>query len=239
MPIRAMSSQFLQENAVGNDVKGFTKGQVIKSQTKLPVASRSGPSGWKRPLRSSSPTVNLALPSPPLNMSLSTTSTRLLNTSRDGNSTTSLGSLFQCLTTLSVNKFFLISNLNPPWCNLRPFPLVLSLVTWEKRPTPTWLQPPYRQLKRAGRFPLSLLFSRLNNPRSSYDLCSRPFTSFDIETVRGPKLSSGFEVQPHQCQAQGDDHFPSPASHTISDTSQDAIGLLGYLSTLLAHIHMI
>jgi len=30
----------------------------------------------------------------------------------DGDSTTSMGSLFQCLTTLSVKKFFLISNLN-------------------------------------------------------------------------------------------------------------------------------
>ncbi|KAK4831669.1 hypothetical protein QYF61_018636 [Mycteria americana] len=101
-------------------------------------------------------------------MSISTTSTPLLNTSRDGDSATSLGSLFQCLTTLSVKKFFLISSLNLPWCNLRPFPLVLSLVTWEKRPTPALLQPPFREL--------------LNNPsslsRSSQDLCSRPFTSF-------------------------------------------------------------
>ena len=36
----------------------------------------------------------------------------LLNTSKDGDSTTSLGSLFQCLTTLSVKKFLLIPNLN-------------------------------------------------------------------------------------------------------------------------------
>ena len=43
----------------------------------------------------------------------------------DGDFTTSLGSLFQCLTTLSVEKFFLISNLNLPWHNLRPLPLVL------------------------------------------------------------------------------------------------------------------
>jgi len=40
-------------------------------------------------------------------MSLSTTSERVLNTSRDGDSTTSRGSPFQCLTTLSVKKFFL------------------------------------------------------------------------------------------------------------------------------------
>ena len=67
-------------------------------------------------------------------MSQSATSTRFLNTPRDGDSTTSLGSLFQCLTTLSVKKFFLISSLNLPWCNLRPLPLILLLVTWEKRP---------------------------------------------------------------------------------------------------------
>ncbi|KAK4829053.1 hypothetical protein QYF61_001858 [Mycteria americana] len=100
----------------------------------------------------------------------------------DGDSTTSLGSLLQCLTTPSVNKFCLISNLNLPWCNFRPFPLVLSLVTWEKRLTPTSLQPPFRELYRAIRSLLGLLFSRLNNPSSlscsSSSFCSRPFTSF-------------------------------------------------------------
>ena len=34
----------------------------------------------------------------------------------------------------------------------------------------------------------------------------------------------------------GQDDFPRPAHHTIPDTSQDAIGLLGHLGTLLAHI---
>ena len=51
-------------------------------------------------------------------MSLSTMSTHLLNTSRDGDSATFLGSLFQCLTTLPVKKFFLISNLNLTWVQL-------------------------------------------------------------------------------------------------------------------------
>ncbi|KAK4832516.1 hypothetical protein QYF61_023581 [Mycteria americana] len=54
--------------------------------------------------------------------------------------------------------------------------------------------------------------------------------------VRGPKLNTGFDVKPHQCRVQGDDHFPTPAGHSISDTSQDAIGFLGHLGTLLAHI---
>ena len=53
------------------------------------------------------------------------------HTSRDGDSTTSLGSPFQCLTTLSLKKLFLISHLNFPWCNLRLFPLVLSPVSTE------------------------------------------------------------------------------------------------------------
>ncbi|KAK4831836.1 hypothetical protein QYF61_019594, partial [Mycteria americana] len=54
--------------------------------------------------------------------------------------------------------------------------------------------------------------------------------------VRGPKLNTVFEVWPHQCRVQGHDHFPSPAGHAIFDTSQDAIGFLGLLGTLLAHI---
>lgn len=37
-----------------------------------------------------------------------------------------MGSPFQCLTTLWVRKFFLISNLNCPWCHLRPFPHVIA-----------------------------------------------------------------------------------------------------------------
>ncbi|KAK4813607.1 LOW QUALITY PROTEIN: hypothetical protein QYF61_011953, partial [Mycteria americana] len=55
--------------------------------------------------------------------------------------------------------------------------------------------------------------------------------------VRGPKLNTGFEVRPHQCRVQGHNHCPSsPAGHAISDTSQGAIGRLGHLVTLLAHI---
>ena len=53
--------------------------------------------GWKRPLRSLSPTIH---PTPPclLNRIWSATSTCFLNTSRDGDSTTSLSSPVQCLT---------------------------------------------------------------------------------------------------------------------------------------------
>lgn len=44
----------------------------------------------------------------------------------------SLGSPLQCSTTLSVKKFFLMSNLSIPWCSLRLCPLTLSLDVREK-----------------------------------------------------------------------------------------------------------
>ena len=43
-------------------------------------------------------------------------------------------------------------------------------------------------------------------------------------------------MRPRQCQVQGHDHLPAPAGHTIPDRSQDAVGLLGHLGTLLAHM---
>lgn len=67
----------------------------------------------------------------PLNHETVSPSTRfrcLLTTSRDGNSITSLGNLFQCPITITVKFFFLISNLNLPCLNSRPFPLLLSFL---------------------------------------------------------------------------------------------------------------
>ena len=87
--------------------------------------------GWKRPLRSHSPATNPCPPCP-LTTSLSATFAPFLNTSMSSDSTTSLGRLFQHLTTLPENKFFLISNPNLPWHNLRPFPLILSLLPGEE-----------------------------------------------------------------------------------------------------------
>ena len=93
--------------------------------------------------RPSSPTIHLPPVFPHYTMSLSRTSKCFLNTSMDDDSTTSLSSPFQHLTTLLEKKLLLISNLNIPWCNLRPFRLVLLLVTWEKRAM-TMSQPPFR-----------------------------------------------------------------------------------------------
>lgn len=52
-------------------------------------------------------------------MSLSTTSTLLLDTSWGGDYMSSLGSLLQCLAMI-LEKFFLIIKLNLSWSNLKP-----------------------------------------------------------------------------------------------------------------------
>ncbi|KAK4819185.1 hypothetical protein QYF61_026659 [Mycteria americana] len=81
---------------------------------------------------------------------------------------------------------------------------------------------------------ISLVLQTLHQLR-----CPSPHTLQHLNiplVVGGPKLNTGFEVQPHQCRVQGHDHCPSPAGHAIFDTSQDAIGFLGRLGTLLAHI---
>jgi len=53
------------------------------------------------------------------------TSSLALNASTDGASTASLDNLFQCVTTLWVKNFLLISNRNLPCLSLKPFPFVL------------------------------------------------------------------------------------------------------------------
>ena len=85
--------------------------------------------------------------------SLRATSRRLLNTSRDGDSTTSMRSPSQCLTTLSVQKCFLIPNLNlqPPL--VQPEAISPHPVTSEET-SPALLQSPFRYLKGALRSPL-------------------------------------------------------------------------------------
>lgn len=72
------------------------------------VSHRISHLSWKRPSKSPSPTINLTLPSPLLNY---VPKCHFSNTSRDGNSTNSLGTPFQCLPILSVKKFFLVSDL--------------------------------------------------------------------------------------------------------------------------------
>jgi len=67
-----------------------------------------------------------------------------LNACRDGASTASLGYLFQCITTLWMKKFLLISNLNLPCLSLKAFPHVLSLSTLINSHSPSCLYAPFK-----------------------------------------------------------------------------------------------
>lgn len=78
---------------------------------------------WKRPFRSLCPTTTQHCQAPHQTMSLSATSTSLLNTSRAVYSTTSPDSLCQCFINFSVNKLLLICNFKS---NLRLFLPVIS-----------------------------------------------------------------------------------------------------------------
>jgi len=61
-----------------------------------------------------------------------TVSIQVFNTSKDGDSTTSLGHLFQCLTMLTVKKLCLMFKWHLLYFSLCPWPLVLSQDTTEK-----------------------------------------------------------------------------------------------------------
>ena len=106
-------------------------------------------------------------------MSLNAICTCFLN-SGDGDSTTSPGSQFECLASLLEKKFFLKSTRNLPWLDWWRLPICPIMSYLEEETNPTSPQPPYRELQRAIMTPLSLLFSRLNNPSSlSCSSCSK------------------------------------------------------------------
>lgn len=43
----------------------------------------------------------------------------------------------------------------------------------------------------------------------------------------------------HQCHVHGDNRFPTPAGHNISDGGQAAVVLLGHLGALLACVQLV
>jgi len=52
----------------------------------------------------------------------------------------------------------------------------------------------------------------------------------------GPKAEHSTQGTASPVSSMVDNHCPTPAGHTIPDTSQDAVGVLGHLSMLLAHV---
>ncbi|KAK4821667.1 hypothetical protein QYF61_027135 [Mycteria americana] len=198
--------------------------------------------GWKRPLRSSSPTVNLTLPRPPLYH----VHKHLIQTS------------FKYFQGWRLNHFpgQPVPMLDNPFSevkfpNIQSKPPLVQLEAISSRPSTCYLgeetdphlattsfqvvvesnkvspQPPFLQAKQP-----QLPQTSAPDPSPA----SLPFSGHAPAPQCVQILNTVFEVWPHQCRVQGHNHFPSPAGHAIFDTSQDAIGFLGCLGTLLAHI---
>ncbi|KAK4819907.1 hypothetical protein QYF61_014642 [Mycteria americana] len=141
------------------------------------------------------------------------------------------------LNTLLRDKFVLFGLRNKQG----PIAIQASLTKWpakaavesdEVSPQPPFLQAEQPQVPQP--LPISLVLQTLPQLRCPSLDTLQPLNVSLV--ARGPTLNTAFEVRPHQCRVQGHNHCPSPAGHTIPDTSQDAIGLLGHLGTLLAHI---
>jgi len=168
-------------------------------------------------------------------MSLSSAPIHLLNTSRDGASTTSLGSLFQCFTTLSVKKFFLISNLNLPWCNLRPFPLLTTTsfqvaVEGDKvSPQTAFLQTEQRQFPQPVL--TGLVLQTLHQPCSPSLDTLQHLSVFLV--VRDPKLNTGFKVSLTSAEYQGTKHLNVTVPLSCSPCWRSCPAPLGLCSSAL------
>ena len=147
-------------------------------------------------------------------MALRATSSLSLNTTRDGDCTTSLG--------IPMSNHSFCEEIPPdvqpelPLVQLEAVPSCPVPCFPGAEPHPLWLPPPVRELCRARRFPLSLLCSRLSPFPSSLSpsCCSSPFPSsvpFSghapapqcLSCPEGPRAAPGSEVWPQQCPAQG------------------------------------
>jgi len=135
-----------------------------------------------------------------------------------------------------------------------PSSSVASYNSWKKRPTLTSPQLPFQVVAGSDKVTpeppllqaepsqfLLLLLIRLLLQMSHWLHYPSLITLQGLSVllvVRSPKLNTVFEAWPHQGWVQMDDHFLAPASYTVSDTSQDGIGLLSHLGTLLAHVQL-
>ena len=160
--------------------------------------------------------------------------------STDGTSTTSLGNLFQCLTTLTVKDFFLISSPNLCSLSLKSLTLLLSLQTLLKScPLLSCSSPLGIERPLSGQL---AAFFRLNSPSSQSVLigevlhpldhfCGPPWDALQQihvpPVVRTPHLDTVLQVRPHHRTGEGRDHFPYPAGHASFDAAQDTVGFLG------------
>ncbi|KAK4818489.1 hypothetical protein QYF61_014219 [Mycteria americana] len=124
---------------------------ILLSMSLMKILNSTGPTIVHYPLDATIQPIPYPLNSPPIKSVplqfrekdvirlLRAPSNLTWNVARDGASTTSLGSLFQCLTTLIVKNVFLKSSLNLPSLSLKPLLLVLSQQALLKSLSPSLL----------------------------------------------------------------------------------------------------
>lgn len=139
-----------------------------------------------------------------------------------------------------MKKFFLISNQNLLFCNLKPFLLVLLLVAWDKRLTLASLQPFLRLLYRVIRSSLSLLLTTpsVTPPKT----CAPDLRVFgpSLDMVQHLKVflvrrGSNWTLHLRYGLTSAEYSRMIPALAllaTISDTNQNTIGLLVHLGNV-------
>ncbi|KAK4811312.1 LOW QUALITY PROTEIN: hypothetical protein QYF61_024448 [Mycteria americana] len=142
-----------------------------------------------------------------------------LNVSRDGASTTSLGNLFQCFTTLIVTNFFLISILEG---------------RRKVSPEPSLLQAEQLQLSQP------VLVGEVFQPSDHFrGPPLDPLQQLHVfRVLRAPELDAVLQVRSHQSGVEGQNPLPRPAGHASFDAAQDTVGLLGCERTLPAHVQL-
>ncbi|KAK4824741.1 hypothetical protein QYF61_018213 [Mycteria americana] len=161
-----------------------------------------------------------------------------LNVSRDRASTTSLGNLFQCLTTLIFKT-------------IAPCPVTTGLA---KKSVPVFpigslevlegcskvsLQPSRLQAEQP-QLSQPVLVGEVLQPSDHFcGLALDPLQQLHVLLVlRAPELDTGFQVGSHQSRVEGQNHLPQPAGHASSDAAQDTVGLLHCKRTLLPHVQL-
>jgi len=56
--------------------------------------------------------------------------------------------------------------------------------------------------------------------------------------LRAPELDAELQVGSHQSRVEGQNPLPRPAGHAAFDAAQDAVGLMGCLQTMVAHVQL-
>ncbi|KAK4832092.1 hypothetical protein QYF61_020707 [Mycteria americana] len=198
----------------------------------------------------SAPSFHQVIQSPIIRL-LKAPSNLALNTSRDGAATTSLGNLFQGLTTLIVKNFFLISNLNLPSCSLKPLPLPCPC----KKSLSRFLVGPFQVLEGCYKVSSEPPLLQAEQPQLSQPvfigevlqpsdpLHGPPLDSFQqvhvLLMLGAPELNAVLRVGSHESGVEGENHLPRPAGPASFDAAQDTVGFLGCKHTLPGHVELL